>query len=298
MRPHAGESRWSRLRHVMRRTVVAATRAMPRVPGEGRIVLALDKLLTDPNDPASFTVVGQVNNQGLMEFDLRAWGQKFAYYYGDWERDLVDVVLGLYRGGTFIDVGASIGLYAASCGQEVRKRKGRMVAVEPVPWLRRKLERTIHMNRLHDAVCVRGHALGAMSKKVAIYSDPQGADNNAFLSPEGADTVDMMRLDDMMTALEPLPPVGFIKMDVEGYEPEVIEGARETITRHLPPILAEFNRERMAIMGMRMEPSLAFLARLGYAPFMLRGGRLTRLSSVSQEENLFLLPTGGPWAEA
>jgi hypothetical protein len=44
-----------------------------------------------------------------------------------------------------------------------------------------------------------------------------------------------------------------MKIDVEGYEPMVIEGARRTIKKDQPVILVEFNRERMDINGFSID---------------------------------------------
>lgn len=48
---------------------------------------------------------------------------------------------------------------------------------------------------------------------------------------------------DHLIALIGLPRVDFIKIDVEGAEPEVLEGAVETIRRHAPKLaLAVYHR--------------------------------------------------------
>jgi len=39
----------------------------------------------------------------------------------------------------------------------------------------------------------------------------------------------------------PLPPIGFIKIDAEGHEPDVLAGARQLLTRDRPLIYTEVN---------------------------------------------------------
>ncbi|HUZ11388.1 MAG TPA: FkbM family methyltransferase [Caulobacteraceae bacterium] len=47
-------------------------------------------------------------------------------------------------------------------------------------------------------------------------------------------SVPVARLDDFQ-----LPPIGFIKIDVEGHEEAVLQGARETIGRNRPALMIE-----------------------------------------------------------
>jgi hypothetical protein len=90
-----------------------------------------------------------------------------------------------------------------------------------------------------------------------------------------------------------LDNIGLMKIDVEGYEPMVIAGAKATIARDMPVIFAEFNRERMHINGFSMEPSWNFLIKeLSYRCYFVPEGQrqLCLLSSPAHRENLFFIP--------
>jgi hypothetical protein len=79
-------------------------------------------------------------------------------------------------------------------------------------------------------------------------------------------------------------------MDVEGYEPKVVEGGRQTIIRDRPVVFAEFNRERMAINGFDMTTTWSFFLDSGYQAYRLSEGRLVLLNQPGAFENIYFLP--------
>lgn len=277
------------MRNALRSVVAAAMARLPDIRGRGRVTLLLDRLLTDSNDPRSYETIGELNGGFRFAFDLRPWGQKFAYYYRSWEADYVSELRRLYRGGWFIDVGSSLGLYVVSLSDLVRAADGRIASIEPIPFNKRRQEANIRLNAIEDLVDYADVALGAEPGRVFLAVDPMHADNNAFISTEGDVEVPVVTLDHLCRD-RGWSGIGAIKMDVEGYEPKVIEGAHETIARERPPILAEFNRERMAINGFTMEASWSFLRSLGYRAFRLERKRLVPLDDPREHQNLFFVP--------
>lgn len=150
-------------------------------------------------------------------------------------------------GSVAFDVGANVGVYSAALAKALRSSGGAVVAVEPDP-------RNIAMLRanlaLNDATNVRViEAAASDSDGVATL---ELADDPAYHSitsisrdrkRAGTLTVMSVTLDGVWSA-EARPPVSLIKIDVEGAEIRVLEGASELIgTRH-PPLLVEANDER------------------------------------------------------
>jgi FkbM family methyltransferase len=78
--------------------------------------------------------------------------------------------------------------------------------------------------------------------------------------------VEACRLDD-----EPVDDVGFIKIDVEGFERAVIEGALETIARCRPVMLVEIEEKNS---GEKPEAIIDWIKSLGYRCLYLSGGVL------------------------
>jgi len=267
---------------------------LPPFRGLGRLVLALDRGLTDPSTSSSYMCVGKLNGSARFRFDLRPWGQKFAFYYGRWECEHVAMLRRLYAGGTFLDVGSSLGLYVVGLGPRVRALRGQILAIEPVAFNLSRQQENIRLNGLDSVVRHMQLALGASTGSLRLHVDPLGADNNAFASDEGAVAVPMVRLDDLMASMPDLPPLRLIKMDVEGFEPYILRGGQKTLAKFRPVIFAEFNRERMAINGVSMQESWELLRTLGYGCHVLRNRRLRSLSDPGSAEDLYFLPSQPP----
>jgi hypothetical protein len=76
--------------------------------------------------------------------------------------------------------------------------------------------------------------------------------------------VPLFSLDEIMAHIDS-PPVSLIKIDVEGGELDVLQGAAETLKKHRPAIVCEIaNRE--GCFGIGKEELTEFLKGLGYVP--------------------------------
>jgi FkbM family methyltransferase len=278
------------IRRALRRQLARVLSAVPPFRGKGRLTMFLDGLLTDYRNPESYVTTGRINGDALFSLDLRAWSQKFAFYYGEWEGDLILTMRSLYRGGTFIDVGSSLGLYAVCVGKSVLARGGSVVAIEPVPLNLARQRVNLELNALGDRVEVMPVALGDHEGVLPMTIDPTGADNNAFFREGGAVTAPLTTLDRALLDRADLAPVRMMKIDVEGYESFILAGGERLIRRDRPVILAEFCRERMAINGCSMEEAWETLTSWGYRAFHLKEGRLDALAEPGDFENLFLIP--------
>jgi len=126
-----------------------------------------------------------------------------------------------------IDVGANVGLWSRSlCEQFVS-----VLAVEPVGMFRDCLTRNVPAGNLR----VLDFALGN-ENTTANMIITEGNTGHTHIDPAsvGAGNVAVKRLDDI--ALE---QVDYIKMDCEGYEYRVLQGAEQTIRRCCPVVVVE-----------------------------------------------------------
>jgi FkbM family methyltransferase len=273
------------------RTLLAnVSAALPDFKGKGRLVLAFDRMLTDPSAECSYLVEREINRSHRMRLDLRGWEQKFAYYYGEHDRRFIDLVKTHFERGAFFDVGASIGHYAASLGQLCRERGSKLVAFEPVPENVSRLKENVALNGLQSTVEVLNTAVGLEAGHVRMsLTEPLAGPGNAKIRPDGEVEVPVSTLDALWKQLGELP-VGFVKIDTEGWDADIIMGSQELLRECRPRIFAEFNRERMRNNHKPLLPCWRFLTEeLHYQCYRLAGRTLERLTDPGEHENLLFL---------
>ena len=89
-----------------------------------------------------------------------------------------------------------------------------------------------------------------------------------------------------------LPRVDFMKVDVEGAEPKVIEGAAKVIARHRPALLLEIEDRHLAKYGTAADDLTAHLTSLGYGMRWWQNGQWTSVEKVTDERRNYLFTAG------
>ena len=144
----------------------------------------------------------------------------------------------LAPGMRVVDVGANIGYYLLLF-EDVIGASGRVLCVEPEPDNLVDLHRVIEANQFQN-VRVLPMALGSRSGAVKLARGLNG-----LVVSDGSDlTVPMLPLDDAWQQGF-LDRVDFLKIDVEGYEGEVLAGAQELLASQHPGIFLEMHPAMM-----------------------------------------------------
>lgn len=129
----------------------------------------------------------------------------------------------LRSGDLFVDVGANIGSYTILASKVVGAKS---FTLEPVPKTFKYLKRNIYLNEIEHLVdarcCAAGLAIGSL-----MFSTNLDTMNKVVTTDyEGSSIeVPVESLDKLLDNLKPT----LIKIDVEGFEPEVIAGAKNTL---------------------------------------------------------------------
>lgn len=180
---------------------------------------------------------------GLMEFE-----------------DMAFVLHVLRKEDVFIDVGANVGVYsllAASRGAQV-------LAIEPVPETYNQLLDNININRFQNCIDPMNIGVGRGPGRLH-FSTQMGPTNHVIPKGEELDnsvTVKVNSLDEMMLKEK----VTMIKIDVEGYEKEVLDGSTHLLKLNtLQAVLIELNGLGTRY-GFNDEEIHAQLTRFGFVP--------------------------------
>ncbi|WP_192476295.1 FkbM family methyltransferase [Arthrobacter sp. AET 35A] len=173
------------------------------------------------------------------------------------EPELAGLASIVYPGDQVIDVGAAHGMYTYPLARLVG-RSGRVVAFEPQPRQRRALEVFSNFFRLHQ-VKVDDAALGARGGesilvlpkflRVPIYGHAHlEATHPRKSGPWGYRAVSVRTIDSFCDQ-QGLEDLAFIKVDVEGFELDVVKGAQTMIERCRPSMLIEIEDRHTARYG-------------------------------------------------
>jgi FkbM family methyltransferase len=127
---------------------------------------------------------------------------------------------------TALDIGANVGLWS----RDLVKHFDQVIAFEPVEMFRECLQRNVTASNL----AVQSVALGDSDGQVSMIIT-EGNTGHTHVDPtsRGGDTT-IIRLD----SLE-LDNVDYIKIDCEGFEYRVLQGAKQTIQRCRPVVVIE-----------------------------------------------------------
>jgi FkbM family methyltransferase len=137
----------------------------------------------------------------------------------------------------FVDVGANAGSYAILACSSVGARG---FAFEPVPSTYRRLVENMRLNHLEKKVKCINKGVGAQKATIAFTSDSDTT-NHALANGEQSDNIVNVEVISLDAALYGETPM-LVKIDVEGYETPVLEGAEETLKKNtLHSVIMELN---------------------------------------------------------
>jgi FkbM family methyltransferase len=151
-----------------------------------------------------------------------------------------------------VSVGAHVGTWTVP----LAARFGEVLAFEPVPEHFECLKKNVHGL---DNVKLFQCGLSSRNQKANWANDPTrpGNTGSRYLKLNGGDIflhpLDELRLDN----------VGFLKIDTEGCEPLVIEGAKGTIKRCRPTVLVEVKKGFEKRYGLETRRALLQLEEMG-----------------------------------
>ena len=292
--PHDGADPWSRI-----------------APGSATLTLSqrLKRFALQPRKAKYFAMAARArrifpNMPIALRLPFGAWwlAEKSALdhelMHGNFEDAERRFVRKLLRPGmTVLDVGAHHGLYTLLAAKQVGWR-GKVIAFEPSPRERRRLLRHLRVNGCWN-VAVEACGLGAKSGETDLFVVEGWQDWCNSLRPPAVNEptqrirVDVERLDDVLWRLK-VGVVDFIKLDVEGAELSVLEGAGKLLQGpSRPVILTEVQDIRTRPWGYRAREIVDFLVDRNYCWFSLKAdGRLQPAATDLDlyDANLVALP--------
>ena len=145
----------------------------------------------------------------------------------------------LFDDSLFLDIGANVGIHtliALAANKHVY-----VYSFEPSPKIFSRLEKNIKKN---TADRIELHQLAVSNSNGFVFFQDCSEEVNIGISHISSEKtgikVQSMTIDSLLSDVE--KRVCLVKIDVEGYEPGVLEGAKSRLLRDKPVITLEFNR--------------------------------------------------------
>jgi FkbM family methyltransferase len=171
----------------------------------------------------------------------------------------------------FVDVGANIG-YLTVTGAKAVGPNGKVFSFEAHPRIFGYLKKNVALNGLSN-VAVRNVAIGNTGGTVDLLECPGDDSQSCVAHGSGAVVIPLLSLDDALSHEE---PVALLKIDVEGYEKFVLEGA----SRLLPSVKCiyfECAPTNLVRYGYNCETLVNLVEGAGFALYRLEDGVCRRL---------------------
>ena len=262
---------------------------------EGKsLLLNLTKDWIIPEDPIA---IFQTKYPFRLKANLANPEHQYLYFYGTHdERYVVTKLLKIIKPGDICwDIGANIGFYTCLLASQV-ENTGAVVAFEPAAHTCDYLHENISLNQFTN-VNVVNKGIGDKSEQGNLYySEAALTEGTASLKyAEGRAASESVTLDTIDNLISVLPPPNFIKIDVEGYQLEVLRGGESCLKTHAPLLMAELKDVGETNRGdfSRVEK---YVTDLGYSLYEIGKYSLKRCAHISDSKrrNFFLANENSP----
>ncbi|HYJ04283.1 MAG TPA: FkbM family methyltransferase [Chthoniobacterales bacterium] len=179
-------------------------------------------------------------------------------------------------GGVLFDIGAHCGLISTLwCAA---KPGNRVFSFEPSPALVERVAGIRDLNQFEDRMNVNQVGIGESNGTAEMLMDPVGGfvqsrhfENTMWSAPESIE-VAIESIESASIRLGIIP--NFIKMDIEGYEYEAIQGAASFLSQHRPALFLELHLNYLEERKLSPKTVVELLQQCGYSFFTYAGTQL------------------------
>jgi FkbM family methyltransferase len=209
-------------------------------------------------------------------------------FEGMYQQDVLVALRELIKNGDIVfDVGGHHGLMAIISAISTGKN-GKVITFEPNPYARQYLEKHVELNNVQNVI-IEDIALSDKDGMAEFYIQKGEVTWNSTIIREFANCVNyhelmMVRtvtLDDYVAQSKFVPNV--IKIDVEGSEFLILNGAKKTLCEYRPVLIMEFNPLSANAAGYTISDYVELLRKESYKLFVLKSDILGYYKFSAQE---------------
>ncbi len=196
----------------------------------------------------------------------------------------------LVKDRVFIDVGSHIGVYPLS----LYKDASFIYSFEPEEKNYKRLLHNLKINEIKNVMAMRKAVFYEDRKIVKLYisNHDSGWHSLSIQYSDNIQKVKSVSLDNFVNQNK-IKDISLIKIDVEGGEYDVIQGAKNTLKKFHPSLLIEFNKPFSMLGGHKLIEIYKLIIDNHYLCFRLRNRNLIQINDLDMEriynENLLFI---------
>lgn len=185
-----------------------------------------------------------ISLKSLASIDHQVKSWKTGRFY---ETNLLNKIRSLGIRGTYLDIGANVGNHTVY--MSLLSDAYEVLSFEPHPEIFKCLNENVAKNKC-DNVRTYNVGLGSESGKLKMSDIDLKNCGSTKISEDGSVEVDIITLDSL-----DLTDVSLIKIDVEGFEANVIDGSLKTIEKNKPILITEAaTKQEFDLLKGKIEP--------------------------------------------
>jgi FkbM family methyltransferase len=184
-----------------------------------------------------------------------------------WEKHFRDVINVFVSSGDVVaDIGANFGYNAILMGKQIGP-KGMLVAFEPQRIVYQQLNGNLILNNIFNAITFQA-ALGDGTQTITTMKSVDYDSNWVNIGDtsigEGGENVSVYTLDQIE-----LEKLNFIKIDVQGYELFMLQGAKNTLKQFQPDLFIEIEPHQLIKFNINEDQLIDYIKSFGYKMFKI-----------------------------
>lgn len=181
---------------------------------------------------------------------------------------------------TILDIGANIGAFSIKTSKYLRQKKikHKLLSIEPNPSIAALLQKNISINpELSSFIEIELTAISDTCGDMYLDVDKANTGGGKLTSKITGTKVKVETLDSMVFRRN-LSNVSLIKIDVEGFEPNVLKGASKTIRKDRPVLIVEITDEWFKTNNSSASDVIDYLVDMDYRIYAELNARLIELN--------------------
>lgn len=214
---------------------------------------------------------------------------------GNYEREINRIFsISLKEGDIAIDIGANIGLHSLRMAGYTGKT-GYVLCYEPLEYLQRKILKNIQLNSFSNIHLFPFALSDKDADKVFPMDEKIWNQGNFSIGPNEQGTQSQLvkiKIADHLPEINQLNSLQLIKIDVEGFELNVLKGLKNTISKFRPRIIFEYNEYHWKENNQSISDCYNFLKEYNYSLYQIyvAGCELISDQNPIKSGNIFCIP--------